>query len=86
MKTFKHEIKKGIPVPSRANGQKPKKYPFSDLEVGDCLEFTVPKDVSAVIVQSRISTNARNFGDPCGRKFTTRQLKHKGKIGCWRVE
>lgn len=79
-----YEIKKGIPVPDKASGR-PGRYPYGDLEVGDCLEIVVPQGTKSSSLQSRLSSSSRNFGSSLGRKFVTRQLANKTKVAVWRV-
>lgn len=70
------KVMKGVPMPhSRGAGEK---YPWRDMEVGDCFDFP------PVIKRNHAGTAATIAGKRTGRKFATRKLPD-GTIRCWRV-
>ncbi len=78
------QVEKGIPVPPRTGGgDTTKKYPLSDLEVGDSffVEGSYEKTKSAQV-------RASQYGAAHGLKFTTRSVAENGVLGMriWRVE
>lgn len=69
-----YEIKKGIPIPKTTH--KNQKYPFWEMEVGDCVDLDIP-------VQ-RVSSVTRNQREK-GWKFTTQTLS--GTLTrVWRIQ
>ena len=90
-----YEIQKGVPIPpskggsSNTLGGAPRRYPFFEMEIGDC--FDVPANTHHTDVDGRDRTQAviivaaRQYkmrNDP-GARFTTRRLD--GLVRCWRI-
>lgn len=65
-------ILKGIPMPEGIR----MKYPYQDMEVGDC-----------IFSEKNLSGSAWAYGNKSGKKFITRPYTHEGVDGymCWRV-
>lgn len=56
------QIKKGIPVPATRSfgGGRPSRYPFNDMEVGDCIDVVVKEteEVDTVVRRMRVSATS----------------------------
>ncbi len=82
------EIKKNVPMPSRAVGRLPV-YNFAAMEIGDC--FFAPDDMGKTksqgsVRQRAISSTANAYAkkhNPTA-KFITRTMPD-ATIGCWRI-
>lgn len=70
---MKIEIKKGIPIPV-----KKEKYPFRDMEIGDCFEF--PKEK-----YNTINSACQFYAKKHNVKFTVRNIDGN-IIGVWRIK
>lgn len=67
-------IDKNIPTPGKARRVgAPKKYPFSEMEVGDSFEYPIKSVAFAA------SANGIKFG----KKFTVRKTENGYR--CWRI-
>jgi hypothetical protein len=71
-------IEKSFPIPPPAKIGAPKKYPLSDMEVGD--SFFV-KDVSGK--RNPAYSSVCNYGKESGKKFTVR--RSGGGVRVWRI-
>ena len=60
--TTEYKIDKKTPFPIRARD----KYPFRDMQVGDCFTFSV-------IQRNTVTNAALQYGKRFGAKFTTRR-------------
>ena len=83
------EIIKNLPIPEKAANQKhPRrepKYPFKQMELGDCLAFNAEgiKDPTF----KKIYGSAMSFARRVKEGYTFRFGKiEEGKYGCWKVE
>jgi len=70
-----HVIEKGVPLPASVTA---KKYPFSEMEVGDSL--FLPGENSA----GNVAAYARSYGQRSGWKYSARNVE--GGLRIWRVE
>ena len=75
------KVEKGVPIPVARRGTE-KKYPFSDLEIGDSF-FVSGKLV--VTFSGQVSTAAKRMP---GRRFTARTVTENGIKGVrvWRTK
>lgn len=71
-----YEIKKGIPIPT----SRPAKYPFAELEIGDCFDCPIDRPRTRI----NVSMAAKGFAKRHGVKFATRKIGDV--VRCWRVE
>lgn len=81
-------IEKSVPLPPPTTGP-PRKYPFSDMEVGDCLSLPLSgvKHVEGGDeVTAKLRQAALNYGRRHGKKFVVRTVRPEGIARCWRVE
>ena len=77
-----YEIKKGIPISKKTRTAK-RKYPFDELEVGDCFDEPYFESDQKDIVGNRISNAIMNYAP---KKFTRRTIKEEYVIRVWRIE
>lgn len=84
------EIKKGVPLPARTNGFKPRasKYPFASMTVGDYIEVPVPagKDSKKHEASVRSSTSAFAKKNPVSFSLRTHaNASGQTVVGVWMV-
>lgn len=74
------EILKGVPIPTRSGGGRPRKYPLAEMQVGDC--FFVERTWL-----TRIQGAVQAYSAKHGVRFSVRQTEHEGEpvVGCWRI-
>ena len=72
-----YEIEKNVPIPTIPYEQR--KYPWTEMEVGDSF-FIKCNGVELRKIQVNISSCAKRFGP---KKFTVK--KHEDGLRCWRV-
>lgn len=73
-------ITKDIPIPTRNRFKGKKKYPFDNMNVGECAIFRVESLSETQLVRSALST----FAKQTSKKFTTRTKDDN--LYVWRVE
>lgn len=83
------EILKNLPVPqkyvSTKIGGRVSKYPFEDMEIGDCLAF--PAESIKDADYKKIYGAAMSFARRVKKGYTFRFGKiEEGKFGCWKIE
>lgn len=83
------EILKNLPVPQKyvatKNGRRASKYPFEEMEIGDCLAF--PADSIKDPEYKKIYGAAMSFARRVKQGYTFRFGKiEDGKFGCWKIE
>lgn len=83
-----YEILKNLPVPEKnagfKKGKRSNKYPFNDMEIGDCMAFTAegPKDP----IFKKIYGSAMSYARRVKQGYTFRFGKiEENKYGCWKV-
>jgi DNA-directed RNA polymerase specialized sigma subunit len=83
------EILKNLPVPQKyvatKKGLRVSKYPFEEMEIGDCLAFSAQsiKDTE----YKKIYGYAMSFARRVKKGYTFRFGKiEEGKFGCWKIE
>lgn len=77
------QIEKGIPIPERKRGRKPK-YPFGEMDIGDSVFFEVA--ICGGMSQEQVAAHA--YGKTSGKKFRTAKVNDGDRYGVriWRVE
>ena len=83
------EIIKNLPVPQKyvsdKIGKRASKYPFEDMEIGDCLAF--PAESIKDVEYKKIYGAAMGFARRVQKGYTFRFGKiEEGKFGCWKIE
>jgi hypothetical protein len=83
------EIIKNLPVPQKyateKNGGRASKYPFEEMEIGDCLAF--PSNSIKDAEYKKIYGAAMSFARRVKQGYTFRFGKiEEGKFGCWKIE
>lgn len=82
------EIIKNLPIPVKENGLKgwkrANKYPFGEMEIGDCLAFSAQdrKDPMFKKIYGSAMSFARRV--KAGYTFTFAKIED-GKYGCWKI-
>ena len=71
------------PMPRSKSGGP--KYPFPDLEVGQCFYVPVGRRKPDSI-RSVVATAAGQFGRRHGKRFSIRLDRENNRVGVWRVE
>jgi len=83
------EIIKNLPIPEKIakskHARREPKYPFKDMEIGDCLAFNAEnvKDPIYKKIYGSAMSYARRVKE--GYTFRFGQIED-GKFGCWKVE
>lgn len=83
------EIIKGLPIPEKKSSLKDwkraSKYPFGEMEIGDCIKFKAEgfKDPNFKKVYGSAMSYARRVKK--GFRFVFAQIE-PGVFGCWKVE
>lgn len=83
------EILKNLPVPQKyvldKTGKRASKYPFDDMEMGDCLAF--PAESIKDAEYKKIYSAAMSYARRVKKGYTFRFGKiEEGKFGCWKIE
>lgn len=83
------EILKNLPVPQKYVSEKTigraSKYPFEEMEIGDCLAF--PAQSNKDPEYRKIYGSAMGFARRVKKGYTFRFGKiEEGKFGCWKIE
>lgn len=83
------EIIKNLPVPQKyvatKKGLRVSKYPFEEMEIGDCLAFPAQSNKDAEY--KKIYSSAMVFARRVKKGYTFRFGKiEEGKFGCWKIE
>ena len=82
------EIKTGVPIPRGTQGRD-RKYPFIDMNVGDCFDVPITDDNSRRI-QANILSSLRfqklTGLTPVAHSFTTRSIRDEKVIRVWRTK
>ena len=83
------QIIKNLPVPQKyvsdKIGKRASKYPFEDMEIGDCLAF--PAESIKDLEYRKIYGSAMSFARRVQKGYTFRFGKiEEGKFGCWKIE
>ena len=81
------EIVKGLPIPEKKslrNWKRHNKYPFGQMEVGDCIKFSAAglKDPEYKKIYGSATSFARRVND--GTKFRFAEIE-PGVYGCWKI-
>ncbi len=83
------EIKTGVPIPKGRKFGRDRKYPFADMNVGDCFDMPVTSD-NPYRTQTNILSSLRHQKltglVPIANSFTTRFIKGEGVIRTWRTK
>lgn len=79
------KIDKNIPIYEGNRGKK-RKYPFSEMEIGD--SFAIPCDEMKEChrIQCTIVSSSYRNKKVKGRMFTTRVSLANKEVRCWRIE
>jgi hypothetical protein len=82
------EIIKNLPIPEKvaksAHVRREPKYPFKDMEIGDCLAFNAENIKDPVY--KKIYGSAMSFARRVKEGYTFRfGMIEEGKYGCWKV-
>lgn len=82
------EIIKNLPIPEKAAKQnhvrREPKYPFKDMEIGDCLAFNAENIKDPVY--KKIYGSAMSFARRVKEGYTFRfGMIEEGKYGCWKI-
>ena len=72
------KIKKRVPLPAPSRPQRPRKYPFDDMSVGDM--FFVPGGSA-----KSVASYASRIGSRIRKKFNTRQVTAVHRADGWTV-
>ncbi len=80
----KPKIDKGIPIPTKAGGGVPSKYPFRAMEVGDSFLAEAPEGMSRRQLRIAVTSAAAYQQTTYGTKFSVRTVSDG--IRCWRVK
>lgn len=80
MSNVQIDIRDDLPLPRRLGGRTGSKYPFSQLEVGQC--FVVNGGAKPATVRSAVGGYTKTHKE-LGRKFAVRVLPEG--VGVWRV-
>lgn len=83
------EIVKGLPVPEKVNNlntwKRANKYPFADMEMGDCLKFNAENQKDPMY--KKIYGSALSYARRVKQGYTFRfAMIEPGVFGCWKVE
>lgn len=76
-----YELEKGIPITEKSIGRHLKKYPFTEMEVGDSFFVSVDGDALALRRKQLSLCGAALRNKPM--KFTTRVVD--GGVRIWRI-
>lgn len=82
------EIIKNLPLPVKGrgqrNGRRANKYPFEEMDLGDCLSFNAESQKDPVY--KKIYGSAMSYARRVkrGYKFVFGKIE-EGKFGCWKV-
>lgn len=82
------EIIKNLPIPEKAvknvHARREPKYPFKNMEIGDCLAFNAESIKDPVY--KKIYGSAMSFARRVKEGYTFRfGMIEEGKYGCWKV-
>ena len=82
------EIIKNLPIPEKAvknvHSRREPKYPFKNMEIGDCLAFNAESIKDPVY--KKIYGSAMSFARRVKEGYTFRfGMIEEGKYGCWKV-
>jgi hypothetical protein len=72
------DIDKDIPIPSKATGNKLRKYPWDELEIGDSFLFPAEYGIKAC------STRMHAAAHRSRKKYTSRTTPEG--VRCWRIK
>lgn len=83
------EIIKNLPIPEKAHSSKHSrrtpKYPFAEMEIGDCLAFNSESIKDPIY--KKIYGSAMSYARRVKQGYTFRFGKiEEGKFGCWKIE
>lgn len=82
------EIKKGV-KPKRSTGRgRPERWPYADMEVGDCIDAPIPEGANKLYVQTNALNAARMYRMFSGNKdfkVQTSTSDEPGFVRVWRI-
>lgn len=81
-------ITKGLPIPPRTKrGPGTSRYPFAQMEVGDCFDVPVPPTEPQKKVTTRLSSSVTQRHKRAPERFTIRTIRGPSGVllRCWRT-
>lgn len=85
------EIKKGVPVPTgKTSGGRPCRYPYTEMEIGDCFDVSVAADekADAVVRRMRVAATGWKKRNTASCGFAVRVMDEGGQtlVRVWKTE